>query len=50
MSSKDEYWGTKKELSNIIPNLTIVIKKSGVTKFSVFLDKKIDIIRISGNN
>jgi len=40
----------KKELSNVIPNLTIVIKKSGVTKFSVFLDKKIDIIRISGNN
>lgn len=40
----------KKELSNVIPNLNIVIKKSGVTKFSVFLDKKIDIIRISGNN
>ena len=40
----------KKELSNVIPNLTIVIKKSGVTKFSVFLDKKIDSVRISGNN
>lgn len=40
----------KRELSNVIPNLTIVIKKSGVTKFSVFLDKKIEIIRISGNN
>lgn len=40
----------KKELSKGIPNLNIVIKKSGVTKFSVFLDKKINIIRISGNN
>ncbi|MCT4595640.1 MAG: NYN domain-containing protein [Anaeromicrobium sp.] len=40
----------KKELLNIIPNLNIVIKKSGVTKFSVFLDKKIEIIKISGNN
>lgn len=40
----------KKELSSVILNLTIVIKKSGVTKFSVFLDKKIDIVKISGNN
>ncbi|MVX67056.1 NYN domain-containing protein [Clostridium chromiireducens] len=40
----------KKELSNIIPNLDIVIKKSGVTKFSLFLDKKIDVIKISGYN
>lgn len=40
----------KKELSKVIPNLNIVIKKSGVTKFSVFLDKKINIIKISGNN
>ncbi len=40
----------KKELSKVVPNLNIVIKKSGVTKFSVFLDKKINIIRISGNN
>lgn len=40
----------KKELSNVIPNLNIVIKKSGVTKFSIFLDKKIDIIRVSANN
>ncbi|MEQ8154738.1 MAG: NYN domain-containing protein [Clostridiaceae bacterium] len=40
----------KKELSNVIPNLNMVVKKSGVTKFSVFLDKKIDTIKISGNN
>ena len=40
----------KKELSNVIPNLDIVIKKSGVTKFSLFLDKKIDVIKISGYN
>lgn len=40
----------KKELSKVIPNLNIVIKKSGVTKFSVFLDKKINIIKISVNN
>lgn len=40
----------KKELSNVISNLNILIKKSGFTKFSVFLDKKIDTIRISGNN
>lgn len=40
----------KKELSSVIPNLNIVIKKSGVTKFSVFLDKKIDIITISDDN
>lgn len=40
----------KKELSNVIPNLNMMIKKSGVTKFSVFLDKKIDLIKISGNN
>ena len=40
----------KKELSKVIPNLNIVIKKSGVTKFSVFLDKKINIVKISGNN
>lgn len=48
--SKMNIGEVKKELSNVIPNLTIVIKKSGVTKFSVFLDKKIDSIRISGNN
>lgn len=40
----------KKELSNVIPNLNIVIKKIGFTKFSVFLDKKIDIITISDDN
>ncbi|WP_297428477.1 NYN domain-containing protein [Clostridium sp.] len=40
----------KKELLNAVPNLNIVIKKSGVTKFSLFLDKKINIIRVSGNN
>lgn len=40
----------KKELSNDIPNLNMMVKKSGVTKFSVFLDKKINIIKISGNN
>ncbi len=40
----------KKELSNVIPNLNMLIKKSGVTKFSIFLDKKIDIIKISSNN
>ena len=40
----------KKELYNVIPNLDIVIKKSGVTKFSLFLDKKIDVIKISGYN
>jgi predicted Fe-Mo cluster-binding NifX family protein/predicted nuclease of predicted toxin-antitoxin system len=40
----------KKELSNVIPNLNIVIKKSGVTKFSLFLDKKISVIKISGYN
>lgn len=40
----------KKELSGIIPNLNMMIKKSGVTKFSVFLDKKIDIIQVNGNN
>lgn len=40
----------KKELSKVIPNLNIVIKKSGVTKFSVFLDKKINIIKVSSNN
>lgn len=40
----------KKELSKVIPNLNIFIKKSGVTKFSLFLDKKINIIKISGNN
>lgn len=40
----------KKELSNSIPNLNMMIKKSGVTKFSVFLDKEIDIIKINGNN
>jgi len=40
----------KKELSIAIPNLNVVIKKSGVTKFSVFLDKKIDIIKISDHN
>lgn len=40
----------KKELSSVIPDLDMMIKKSGVTKFSVFVDKKIDIIKISGNN
>lgn len=40
----------KKELSNDIPNLNMMVKNSGVTKFTVFLDKKIDIIKISGNN
>ncbi|EKQ57562.1 MULTISPECIES: NYN domain-containing protein [unclassified Clostridium] len=40
----------KKELLNAVPNLNIVIKKSGVTKFSLFLDKKINIIRVNGNN
>lgn len=40
----------KTELSNVTPNLDMMIKKSGVTKFSVFLDKKIDIIKINGNN
>ena len=40
----------KKELSNEIPNLNLIIKKSGVTKFSIFLDKKIEIINISGKN
>ncbi|MFL0269388.1 NYN domain-containing protein [Candidatus Clostridium radicumherbarum] len=40
----------KKELSNDIPNLDMMVKNSGVTKFTVFLDKKVDIIKISGNN
>lgn len=40
----------KKELSDVVPNLNIVIKKSGFTKFSVFLDKKINAIRVSENN
>jgi predicted nuclease of predicted toxin-antitoxin system len=40
----------KKELSNVIPNLNMMIKKSGVTKFSIFLEKKIDTIKISANN
>jgi len=34
----------------LLANSLRSIKKSGVTKFSVFLDKKIDSIRISGNN
>lgn len=40
----------KNELSSVIPNLNILIKKSGVTKFSVFLDKKINRIRVNDNN
>ncbi|MDP4177613.1 MAG: NYN domain-containing protein [Bacillota bacterium] len=40
----------KKELTNVVPDINMVIKKSGVTKFSAFLDKKIDIVKISNNN
>lgn len=40
----------KKELTILFPNLNLLIKKSGVTKFSVFLDKKIDSVKISANN
>lgn len=40
----------KKELTLHFPNLNLLIKKSGVTKFSVFIDKKISAVKINGNN
>ena len=36
----------KSELQKVNPNLNATIKKNGVTKFSVFLDKKIDCIHL----
>ena len=38
----------KNELQKENPNLNATIKKNGVTKFSVFLDKKIDCVRVEG--
>lgn len=40
----------KKELSKLIPNINFLIKQSGVTKFSTFLEKKVDIIAVEKNN
>jgi len=36
----------KSELQKVNPNLNATIKKNGVTKFSVFLDKKVDCIHL----
>ena len=40
----------KNELQKENPNLNATIKKNGVTKFSVFLDKKIDCVRVEGSD
>ena len=40
----------KNELQKENPNLNATIKKNGVTKFSVFLDKKIDCVRFEGSD
>lgn len=38
----------KIELQNLIPNLDATIRKSGVTRFSVYLNRKIPSVEVNG--
>lgn len=40
----------KNQLSSVLPNIDASIKKSGVTKFSSFLERKVDCIRMENRN